>query len=172
MIMIDFLLSESGDLIFEERFSSDRLLLSFYIAEHPGLRLSFFGTPEQPEYSDTNFCLSFLTQTAQEQVSHGAVVLYENDALAQNIRIRIDTELSELIKRPTVGSLVQTIRHSQMYDLVNMSGLETAIKNAISPILPDAVVKVKAELGTGNFFCQNVNVYIYLGDFLFYSASL
>ena len=170
--MIDFLLSEAGDLVLTERSASEQLRIKFYIGEQPGLRLSFFANLEQPTYTNANFCLSFMTALPEAETVHAAAVVYDRDALAQNIRIRIDTELGELLVRPEVGSLVQAIRHKQMYDLINMTSLETAIKNAIYPVLPDAVVKVKAELGTGNFFCQHINVYIYMDDMLFYQASL
>lgn len=165
--MIDFKINERGDLVFEEAENFDKLRISFNVGEHPAMRL-YFQTEDRksPSFND-GFKIEFMVNDSLK--GYCKVDMAEGIAQkTQEIRMRLMTEREELPKRKNFGSEYSKIRHERLYESSTITRVENATKEALADILPDARVIVKPELGIGNFYCQNMGVYIYSNGFLIF----
>ena len=101
-------------------------------------------------------------------VTHKASLVNDTEQKLQQIRIALTTERGELPNRRDIGSRLSLAKHQNIHDPENLQNIEQYVLEAISGILTSPVVRAKPEKGTGNFYCQNVGIYIYESDILIF----
>lgn len=170
--MIDFALTNKGDLILEEQTTLPGFKLNFRASRFPVFAVKFFQAPLQDVAREKGFKISFNTKAHSEQIKHRALLVEDVKEAAQQVIIRLRTELTELPERQTVGSQLKLVKHERLNSKLNMSRIETMTADAVSSIIGNVEVVAKAEYGTGSFYCQNVNVYIYSNGILFYKFNI
>lgn len=159
--MIDFALTEKGDLILEKQSSFSKFKMDFRIAAYPVFTVKFFQVPYQYVVHDNNLKITFDTEAHSKVTKHRAAFVKDKEALIQQIKIRLRTQLTELPTRQTIGSQLQLMKHERLNSATNLSRIKTMTVAAINNIVSNLEVIVKAEETTGSFYCQNVNIYIY-----------
>jgi hypothetical protein len=170
--MIDFALTDKGDLILEEQPVLPAFRLDFRIAQFQGFTVKFFQAPSQDVVHNDNFKIRFNTKAHSEEVKYRTSLVDNIEAAIQQVMIRLRTEVTELPIRQTVGSQLRTVKHERLNSRLNLSRIETMTANAIKDIVPNVEAIAKAEYGIGAFYCQNVNIYIYSDGTLFYKFSI
>jgi hypothetical protein len=162
--MMDFGITNSGDLDLKSQTASDGFQLRFRHGDMPGLQVSFFLSGSESAETQGQFSMSFKTvQTAAGNVV-SPTVLEEDEELMQQIRIAFATELAELPKRTEVGSDIISQRHKPLRDEIVLTALEDAAVNALATILPGATVIAKPEKGDGYLYCRHVSLYVYRNE--------
>lgn len=170
--MIDFALNNKGDLILEEQQVLPGFKLNFRVSKYPVFAVKFFQNPQQDVVHGNNFNISFNVKAHNEEIKHKALLVEDIKEAAQQVIIRLRTELTELPERLTVGSKLRTVKHERLNSPLNLGRIETITVEAISGIVPNLEVVAKAEHGLGSFYCQNVNIYIYSNGILFHKFSI
>lgn len=170
--MVDFAISNSGDLILEEQEKLSKFRIDFRIAEYPGLAIRFFQRKPLEQMPPGDFKLTFHTKAHSKEIAGRAAIVEDLKAAAQRVMIQLRTELTELPARQAVGSKLRTIKHERLNSAANIASIEAMTLEAVKDIVNNAEVVAKAEFGVGTFYCQNVNVYIYSNDELFYKFSI
>ncbi|MED1125345.1 hypothetical protein [Bacillus atrophaeus] len=158
--MIDFAITPSGDLIFDEFDEPKGFKLGFRIADNKGLNIKFHVLDHKVSVEKAPLKIDFSTKQ-KTGVSHKAALVNDNDQKLQRIRIALMTERGELPSRETVGSRLSLTRHDNLFDPANLSRIQQFVMESISGILSSPEVIAKPELGVGNFYSQTVGVYIY-----------
>lgn len=170
--MIDFALSDKGDLILEEQPALPKFKLDFRLAEFPGFKLKFFQAPHQDVIKNDHFKITFDVKAHSDVAKHRAKLVENIEEAIHQVKIRLRTELTELPRRQTIGSQLRLMKHERLNSTLNLSRIQEMTINAVSKIVPNIEVVAKAEAGIGHFYCQNVNIYIYSDGILFYKFSL
>lgn len=170
--MVDFAISNSGDLILEEQERSSRFRLDFRLAEFPGLAIKFFQRKPLEQLPPGSFKLTFDVKAHSKEAAYRAAIVEDLKEAAQRVIIQLRTELTELPARQTVGSKLRTVKHERLSNTANIANIEAMTLDAVKDIVSNAAVIAKPEFGVGTFYCQNVNVYIYSNDELFYKFSI
>lgn len=158
--MIDFAISPSGDLIFEEAEEAKRFKLSFRLAKSRGLNVKFSTEKQKRFASDAPLKITFNTGEIFKR-HHRAKLVLEQEHKLQMLKIALQTERGELEARSNIGSRLSVVKHGNLYDENNLRQIEEYVKEAISGILSSPEVVAKPEKGVGNFYSQTVGVYIY-----------
>jgi len=170
--MIDFALTNKGDLILEEQPVLPDFRLDFRIGKHPGMLMKFMCVPVQTRLPLGDFKMSFNTKAHVKEAKYRATLVDDIKEAAQQVIIRLRTEVTELPERQTVGSRLSTVKHNSINSVLNLSTIETMTAEAVKNIVPNVEVVAKAEEGMGSFYCQNVNVYIYSDGVLFHKFNI
>ena len=157
---MDFAITPRGDLILEEYNEPKSFKLSFRLTEKRGLLVKLFISQQPSIQNDAQFKISFIHKE-KTGITHTASLVNDIDMKLQEIRIALTTEREELPKRPNIGSQLHLIKHDNLYDPATLHLVEQAVKESLRTILPDARVLAKPERGIGNFYCQNISIYIY-----------
>lgn len=166
--MLDFKITNSGDLAFSDEIVSEKITLKFEIAEYPSFLLTF-NTPYKTKNEKREGVTVFFDTNKTPDLNNKFSAIKDYDEIAQAIRIRIRTEFEELERRSSVGSTLLLWKHTIINDNM-INNIKVIIQDILDDIVEDAKysVEVLREEGTGNFYCQNVTVYIYHEDELIY----
>lgn len=170
--MIDFALTDKGDLILDEQPMLVKFRLDFRLAQLPGFKLKFFQAPYQDVVKNNHFKITFDVKAHSDVAKYRAALAEDIEEAVQQVKIRLRTELTELPQRQTVGSQLRLMKHERLNNTLNLSRIRQMTIDAVSSIVANVEVVAKAEAGIGHFYCQNVNIYIYSDGILFYKFSL
>jgi hypothetical protein len=170
--MIDFALTDKGDLFLEKQPVFPGFKLSFRIAQFQGFTMKFFQAPPQDMEHNDHFKISFNTKAHSEEVKYRSSLVEDVKMAIQQVMIRLRTEVTELPIRQTVGSQLRTVKHERLNSRFNLSRIEAMTADALKDIVSNVEVIAKVEYGIGAFYCQNVNIYIYSSSTLFYKFSI
>lgn len=86
--------------------------------------------------------------------------------------MQLRTEIGESILNKNLGTQLSLMRHRNINDFSTLQKIHDIVKDNLREILDNPAVMVKPEYSDGNFFCQNVNIYIYDGNTPIYTFSL
>lgn len=157
---MDFAITPEGDLVFEKAKEPSRFKLDFRLVRNNGLQVKFHAKNQPTIKPQAQFKLNFLYKRDSTTYYKTSVVEGIEEKL-QQIRVALTTERGELSKREKIGSRLSTVRHQNIHNNENLRLAEEYTREALADILPDAEIIVKPELGEGNFYCQNISIYIY-----------
>lgn len=157
---MDFKISNSGDLVLEEKTRSKQLELMFRVSEVPGLEISFHILNEKAPIENKGLKLTFDVMKDSD-LSQNAKVIRDIEEKIQLIKIALMTELGELVNKPGLGSLLKLYKHKDIHSTSNLNNIETTVMNVVQKILDDPTVKVIPQNGAGNLYFHNVSIYIY-----------
>ena len=166
--MLDFKITNSGDLAFSNEIFTETMTVKFIVSRHPSFLLRFKTDEKTENEKSDGFIVTFDTNK-EPDLSNKIASTKENDEIAQAIRIRIRNELGELRNNIEVGSTLLLYKHKVIESGKLIEKIESIVNNIVSSITDkEFTVKAVQENGSGNFFCQNITVYIYLKDELIY----
>lgn len=159
--MIDFKLNKKDDIFFEHKPKLKPLCIQFAVSEYPTLRIQFSSDKESIKKT-SSFNINFYTEEPFDS-SKSISCVYDNEELAQNIKIALQTELGEL-PDGSFGSELYSYKHE---DITNEDNL-TEIANIAETIAYDITGEdITAEAVSENnddagfFYGQNVTIYLY-----------
>lgn len=166
--MLDFKITNSGDLAFSDNVTSEEITIRFTIAKYPSFIVSFNTPQRTSNKKEEGLTISFDTNKVLNLNDKFATV-HSDDEIAQAIRIRVRTELEELKRRENVGSTLLLWKHKKIDDNI-LNNIRNIIQDIVIEITDSEKYSVEAvrEEGTGNFYCQNITVYIYREKDLIY----
>lgn len=143
--MIDFTLTEMGDI----DLAPARQYPSFTITVHtsklgnknrrfPGLRIDFDTDIKQYDVSKHDFKINFYTGLIQTKNKISAPPVYNDEELAQEVSIRLKTELGEFPFIQNLGSRLVLERHEDIRSDVVLETIKQYVEEAIADIdFPD-----------------------------------
>lgn len=161
--MIDFSLTESGDIMLSATFvQKSPVQIDFSITDSKAVMVEFFLTGFNEQKRD-GICISFdITDNDKKAVSQ---TVKDLDFIKQAVAMRLNTPLGELSKRKEMGSKLESIRHDRLYDKRTIVAAEEIAYEAIKDILPLAKVKAEPNVQmTSNGYDQSIDLHIYDED--------
>lgn len=178
--MIDFSIDNSGDLILERKNYIPKLNILFRKSSFPIFNLKFLQTVKTMDTTNNNnydFCINFKTYNNKDDgydVVNRTVI--DKEELKQRIRILLRTEQNELLNKEDFGSRIYTYKHLDILADSTITGIKQTVLNELSNIIDTESntvdVEVIPKISNGPFYCQNINIYIYLNNELLYDFVL
>lgn len=166
--MWDFKITDSGDLAFSGDILTETICVRFVTAKYPSFLLSFRTGESTENKKLEGFVVSFDTNK-KPVLSDKFASATESAEIAQAIRFRTRTELGELDNNPSIGSTLLLHKHKKVDTEKTIAQIESIVSDIVSSVTTkEFSVKAVQENGTGNFYCQNITVYIYLQGELIY----
>lgn len=170
--MFDFELTNSGDLKLCPHNITPVFCISWHTAKYPVMNIQFTTRNNfNVSRRENTFEMSFNTKLkhySRKTLSN----LHDIDSLKQNLVIKLRTEFGSSFKKDLGTKLVQA-KHLNINDADVINWIRETVLNDISDIVENPEVEVIAEKNPkSNFYCQNVNVYIYQDGRLLYDFSL
>lgn len=176
--MIDFTLNNKGDIILERKDYIPKLKISFRRSLFPIFNLKFLQASEVvSNHYNYNLCVKFKVSNNRDDgndVVNKSVI--DKEELKQRIRILLRTEQNELLNKEDFGSKVYTYKHLDILADSTLQGIKRTVLNELSNIIDTETntldVEVIPKMTDGPFYCQNVNIYIYLNNELLFDFIL
>lgn len=157
---MDFKISDTGDLVLEEKTRSKQLEVTFRVSEIPGLEVSFHILNEKKPIENKGLKFTF-DVTKDSDLSQNVKVIRDVEEKIQLIKIALMTELGELVNKPGLGSLLKLHKHEDIHSEENLEGIKATVLKCVQGILDEPSVKVMPQNGAGNLYFHNVAIYIY-----------
>ena len=166
--MIDLKLTDSGDIDMTEDISDNpKCHISFYIAKYTPQRISFTCIPDNinSKTEKHDFQISFQTKDLDIYTDKSSIV-QDIDESMQNLKIRLKTELGDVVYNQSLGSELWKTRHGVYYGQNEASILERIrsiveeelVKCVDQKYLDNIDIDVSYSTGTGHFACQTVKI--------------
>lgn len=160
--MIDFKLNKTDDVSFSRTKSSKKLHIQFTTAGYPVFHIRFTTDKEQvPIATDHAFHIQFYT-TEREDETYSLDTIVNNEELAQNIKIALQTELGEL-PDTSFGSELYSYKHKDIANKDNLSVIKQIAEQTATDIIGLPVTaRVVSENNdaAGYFYGQNITIYL------------
>lgn len=170
--MIDLALNAKGDLLFVKPDSKIKpLKVSFYLAKKKAIKIDFLiDDSNKIEGSSNSLSMKF---NVDDKISKASpLILSDNMAKIQSIKIRLATALGEIKGDPTIGSRLELARHKEIYLESVINEIIQTVKESISDVLPSAEVKAKPVIKKNNTYKQCVEIYIYNEGYLIFKYDI
>ena len=172
--MIDFKISNSGDLVLHNSEVFQRMKVSFAASEYPVARVTFLQEGEARDQKPVGTQLLIRFHTREKAFSDGKSVsiINEVEEIRQRIMFALRTEYGDIITKKDFGSEVFRAKHLDINSAAVQKQIEDAVLIAINGILEEPNVIVKPEYYDGTFFCQNINIYVLDGNSIVYDFNI
>lgn len=143
--MIDFTLTEMGDIDLAPARQYPSFTINIHVSKlgnkdrrFPGLRIDFDTDIKQYDMSKHDFKINFYTDLIRAQDKIDAPPVYNNEELAQEVSIRLKTELGEFPFIQNLGSRLVLERHEDIRSDVVLENTKQYVEEAITDIdFPD-----------------------------------
>lgn len=170
--MIDFALNNAGDIILEHKEIYDIFKLSFVDSGYPVFKTNFHVLNNPPAKKDKrSFRLRFTTNQ-NESAYKKIKTIHKNDEIRQRIMLKLRTELNDIFHHQDFGSNINIQRHKIITD-ANLELLASMAQDTIQNITNDTYrVEAKQVKRNNNFVTENINLYIYRNEELFFVFEL
>lgn len=176
--MIDFSIDNNGDITLERKDYIPKFKISFRRSSFPIFNLKFLQASEvSSNHSNYDLCVKFKVFNDRDDgndVVNKSVI--DKEELKQRIRILLRTEQNELLNKEDFGSKVYTYKHSDILADSTLQGIKQTVLNELNNIIDTETnvldVEVIPKMADGPFYCQNVNIYIYLNNELLFNFVL
>lgn len=171
--MVDFEITNSGDLKLSATEKFPGFSINWYESEFPVLCLSWEqqSRPFVPP-DDDGFSLTFHTSNHPTEHTKTVAPARHNEELAQRIAILLRTELGSSGLAPDLGTTLVLDKHNDIRNMQVLKSIQGKILNAIDGLVEEPAVVIKVEERDGPFYCQNVSAYIYQNGELIYNTSI
>lgn len=174
--MIDFKLTESGDIKLNNSEPLGLINIKFNVHEFPVMQIQFgIENNFSPAIAlNDNICkVNFKVKDKSIKNLKQIQIIHEDDALRQYIVMQLQTEIGDLKYYPSYGSQLNDLRHFDIRSETLKGKLQRMVEDIVNGLLINPSVEIKYEKNDNSyFFCQNISIYIYSGDLLFYHFSL
>jgi hypothetical protein len=170
--VFDFAITQKGDLIFiQSQIKKQPIKLSFLISNSTAKKLSFNIIDSDPTVSLSNgLKISFVID--ELPYNKRAMILQDDSAKGQALKIRIATALGQLKYRSTIGSLLESIRHKPIYDKTTITDAQKIVLDAISDLVTNPTVIVEPFIDKNLGYTQGLKINIYQDEFLIFNQSV
>lgn len=170
--MIDFALNNAGDIILEHKETYDIFKLSFVGPGYPVFKTNFHMLNNPPAKKDKrSFRLRFTTNQ-NESAYKKIKTIHKDDEIRQRIMLKLRTELNDIFHHQDFGSNINIQRHKIITD-ANLELLASMAQDTIQNITNDTYrVEAKQVKRNNNFVTENINLYIYRNEELFFVFEL
>lgn len=170
--MIDFALNNAGDIILEHKETYDIFKLSFVDSGYPVFKTNFHVLNNPPAKKDKrSFRLRFTTNQ-NESAYKKIKTIHKDDEIRQRIMLKLRTELNDIFHHQDFGSNINIQRHKIITD-ANLELLASIAQDTIQNITNDTYrVEAKQVKRNNNFVTENINLYIYRNEELFFVFEL
>lgn len=162
--MIDFKLTESGDISLDKQVECPKFNLRFGTAEFPKLRITFRGKTRRQKKKSARLRIEIMTMARKKKNNLMVPVLREKEEISQSLAIRLKTELGELQNFfADFGSELSRMRHTDLLSEKNHERIKSYVTKAISDILltDEAVIKTeRIKTENGNFAMETLKIFI------------
>lgn len=174
--MLDFEITNSGDIKIEKNELTSSLTIRFLLNNSPALRIQFDSLIEENYKTKIkeDICrFSFKTKKKAIKEYKNFKIAKNDDAIRQQIMMRLRTEIGDVKAYKDYGSRLHEIKHFDIRSSAVLSKIKNITEDIISDFLDNYEIVVKTEKNDDSYFyCQNVNIYIYNNDYLFYKFSI
>lgn len=172
--MLDFLMNDVGDIMLGRNEEFPQMKVSFHISKFPIFKIQFAASEMYQELpaGDDVFKIRFKINNKHQDGNVTMKTLNGEDGIRQQLLIRLRTELGDIAGYKDYGSRINEIRHYDHRSAAVQSKLKTMVENIVADLLENPEVIIKLEEGTTYFYCQNLNIYIYSNDKLFFKYSI
>lgn len=158
--MLDFALTQKGDLKFTETEKPRPLKVSFNVAEFPSLKVGFITTGEpEMERPENGLIVSFDIDSVPGRVTRLETARGKG-FFEQKIRVALFTEKGELPDRD-LGSRLAELKHRRI-DRKLLSEVKRAVEEALSDM--EVEVEVTKQKGATTLYDHNLVVTIREGE--------
>ena len=171
---IDFRLDNQGDFLISTPPLHNRLRLDWYDSDYPVLRINFEQGQEYPPRIPKPYRIriDFTTDKSKEIPNRRFTVLSGVEEIKQRIMIRLRTEKDEIPYMPNFGSYLATQKHEDLLSDRTKNMIENIVYNEVVDILKDPRVIAVPKRSSGTFYCQNIHIYVYEGNELYFDIDL
>ena len=148
--MIDFKITENGDIDIAKAYQYPYFIIDFYISErdernindttkspirYPALRINFDTDIKQYDSFEEGLLINFRTERKVVSLNPITITSVSNKAeLAQEATIRLKTELGEFQFLKDFGSELSTMRHSDIKSEITAENIKQYAEEAIGDI--------------------------------------
>lgn len=141
--MIDLVLNDNGDIIFEENEGyEESLLLNFIVSNSSSLQLSFYvDNRDEQEYKSNVLQLNILLDIPK--YNKEIQTISNEEFYEQAIKLRISTALNSVSGNLDMGSKVESFKHRMITEKKLFEYLEQEIRRCLSDIIPNADIKIE-----------------------------
>ena len=171
--MIDFKLSDDGDIVVTTREELPRFRLDFHVSPFPVFHLSFVQGMESFNNSKYDFHMYF--ETRNDDIVSPSIFesCTSKEAIKQRIMTRLRTEAGELKNMPEEGTTLYQVKHNNLTSPDTLAAVENIVKDSLADILTGEIkVIASPEKVDGPFYCQNMMIYIFEDEKLIYTFNL
>lgn len=171
--MFDFALTDSGDLVFEKSEAIRKpLRIAFTVSDSKAFKIGIRTEDCEPTTGGVNSMkITFDLYSGRRNAR--ALLLDDADARIQGIKIRVQTVLGDIAGRTAIGSRLEKLKHKPLYDKSVATQSVAMVKEAISDLMPDAVVRVEPEVvRNSRGYTQRMSIYIYEDDILIFKYGI
>jgi phage baseplate assembly protein W len=170
--MFDFALTQKGDLIFvQDQTKKKALKISFILSNSIARKIQFNILDAVPETELSNgMKISFMMEELPYNKS--AMIVQGDIALSQALKIRLSTSIGELKYRTKIGSMLESVKHKQIFNDATLIKTQNAITDAIKDLIADAEVDVVPYVTRDNGYSQGLKLCIYQNGFLIFNHDL
>lgn len=170
---VDLKIDNRGDFILSSITEYPRLRIDWMDSENKVLRIDFEQGEEQ-SYTPLGDKLSIRFRTKQNDLllNKKALTLTDKEELRQRIMIKLRTEFGEMSLKPEFGTYLTTQKHEDINSAVTQQMVQNIVYGAVYGMLENPSVRAIPKRKDGPFYCQNMNVYIYEDDELFFKLEL
>lgn len=174
--MIDFKVSDEGDLVIGHKKELPQLRFSFHVTDQPVFHLTFDQKMEYAREEHEGFHLQFATYNHNIQSPAIVRSVINDEWVQQYIRNLLRTEYGELRNRDTFGSHLYQQKHKNLIQADTISAIQDTVKNELEKTFDlyesDIRVVASSEKVEGPFYCQNMMIYIFEDEDLIYQFPL
>ena len=137
--MIDFTLDKIGDIILAPAYQYPSFTIDYYIPsgtrKYGAFRIDFDTDVKQYDVTKHDFRIDFYTDTKPDRTLWmTAPPIRDNAELAQEILIRLKTELGEFSYLPELGSRIVLERHEDIRSDVVLEQVKQYVEDAIADV--------------------------------------
>lgn len=132
--MIDFKLTKNGDIDIAAAYQFPIFNIKFFIKEYPCLLMNFDTKVLKVMPRNNRFKIDFKTNIKKTDSNVSTVSIRDKAELAQQIIIRLKTELGEFTYIPTLGSELVLERHNDINSELSIEQIKQYVKNAIADV--------------------------------------
>ncbi len=181
--MIDFKIDEHGDICLTNARQYPSFIIDFYIPRHganknaqryAALRIDF--DTDVLQYQQTNGLRIDFDTDLHSQTTYpiSTIPVFSNEELAQQILIRLKTELGEFTALPSLGSQIILERHEDIRSSVTLERVKEYVLEAIADVdLPEPyTVTVERVDDISRFKYETLKITIDTGRVNLYNATI
>ena len=157
--MVDLKMTNTGDILVVKQEQLPSFHLIWRNASYPTFRLRWKQGRSKEEEDAHGFCLKI--RTSEKEKKKVSKTVYDNDEIKQRIIMELRTEYGDIANRSQYGSYLSLYKHEDITSSAIIRRIKSAIEGVVEKYLSSPTVEVKHAYGTGAFYCQNLNIYIY-----------
>ena len=170
---IDLKVDNRGDFILSSIEEYPRLRIDWIDSSYKVLRIDFEQGEEcKRPIRGERLQIDFRTNKDTFMLNKKALSLTDKEELRQRIMIKLRTELGEMSLKPEFGTYLNTQKHEDINSAVTQQMVQNIVYGAVYDMLENPSVRAIPKRKDGPFYCQNMNVYIYEDDELFFELEL